>query len=105
MKRELMANGVGCTLAHELEQLSRQIAQTQTEGKTIEATVERALSALRSIERQAMVEEHGMSDEELPVRPRSTTNSRRNCERGLGLRPAPRCSWTNCSTECCPQRH
>lgn len=64
-KHELMANSVGCTLAHELEQLTRQIAQTQTETKTIEATVERAQSALRCIEREALLKEHGMSNEEL----------------------------------------
>jgi hypothetical protein len=64
-KQELMAHSVGCTLAHELEQLSRQIAQLQTETSTIEATVERAQSALRCVEREAMLKEHGMlSDEE-----------------------------------------
>ena len=61
-KRELMAHSVGCTLAKELEQLSRQIAQLQSETNTIEATVERAQSTLRCIERQAMVK--GFSNEE-----------------------------------------
>ncbi len=63
-KQELMAHSVGCTLAHELEQLSRQIAQLQTETGTIEVTMERAQSALRCIEREALLKEHGMSDKE-----------------------------------------
>jgi hypothetical protein len=63
-KQELMAHSVGCTLAHELEQLSRQIAHLQSETDTMEATVERAQSMLRCIEREAMLKEHGMSDEE-----------------------------------------
>jgi hypothetical protein len=61
-KKELMANPVGCTLAKELEQLSRQMAHFQTESETIEATVERAQSMLRCIEREAMVK--GPSDDE-----------------------------------------
>jgi prefoldin subunit 5 len=63
-KQELMAHSVGCTLAHELEHLSRQIAQLQTESGTIEATVERAQSMLRCIERQSMLKGHGLSDGE-----------------------------------------
>jgi hypothetical protein len=61
-KKELMSHPVGCTLANELEQLSRQMAHFQTETGTIEATVERAQSVLRCIEREAMVKGH--SDEE-----------------------------------------
>jgi hypothetical protein len=61
-KKELMANPVGCTLAHELEQLSRQMAQCRTETESIEATVERAQSMLRCVEREAMVK--GVSDDE-----------------------------------------
>jgi hypothetical protein len=61
-KRELMSHRVGRTLAGELEQLSRQIAQLQTETDTIEATVERAQSMLRCTERQAMLKD--LSDEE-----------------------------------------
>jgi hypothetical protein len=57
-----MANPVGCTLAHELEQLSRQITRLRTETETIEATVERAQSMLRCIERESLVK--GPSDDE-----------------------------------------
>ena len=63
-KRELMAHHVGCTLAGELEQLSRQIAQLQSESETTDSALEKAQSALRCIERQAMLEGHNLSDEE-----------------------------------------
>ena len=64
-KRELMANGVGHTLATELEQLSRQIAVLQGEKDAIDTALERAKSALRSIERQGLLHGVGSSTEQL----------------------------------------
>ena len=61
-KRELMVHSIGCTLASELEQLSRQIASLQGEVEAIEVVLERAQSVQRSVERQALLKEHGLSD-------------------------------------------
>ena len=63
-KRELMAHSIGRTLVSELEHLSRQIASLQREVEAIEAVLEQAQSVQRSIERQAMLKEHGLSDAE-----------------------------------------
>jgi hypothetical protein len=63
-KRELMAHSIGRTLAAELEHLSRQIASLQREVEAIEAVLEQAQSVQRSVERQAMLKDHGLSDAE-----------------------------------------
>jgi hypothetical protein len=63
-KRELMAHSIGRTLVSELEHLSRQIASLQREVEAIEAVLEQAQSVQRSVERQAMLNDHGLSDAE-----------------------------------------
>lgn len=63
-KRELMAHSVGRTLAEELEQVSRQISTLRNDKEALEATLERANSMLRCVERQIMLKNHGLSSKE-----------------------------------------
>ena len=63
-KKELMAHPLGRTLVAELEQLSRQIGQLQSEIAAIDSVVERGQSNLRSLEREAIVHGAQSTDEE-----------------------------------------
>jgi hypothetical protein len=60
-KSELMAHPVGRTLADELVQLTNQIGRLRSETAVVESALERAKSALRSIEREETLKGLGVS--------------------------------------------